>query len=128
LNKSETVAVEFPMLPDPQAQIEVSPADVASWIQLPSQDRPRLIDCREREELEICQIAGNEWFPLSTLAETLDGLTSNTERGIVVYCHHGMRSQRAAMFLRSRGVENAFSMAGGIEAWTDQIDPSLNRY
>ena len=116
------------MLPDPQAQIEVSPADVASWIQLPSQERPRLIDCREREELEICQIAGNEWFPLSTLADTLYGLTSDTERGIVVYCHHGMRSQRAAMVLRSRGVENSFSMAGGIEAWTDQIDPSLARY
>jgi rhodanese-related sulfurtransferase len=32
------------------------------------------------------------------------------------------------MFLRSRGVENALSMAGGIEEWTDQIDPSLNRY
>jgi adenylyltransferase/sulfurtransferase len=88
----------------------------------------RRSDCREREELEICQIAGNEWFPLSTLAETLDRLTVDTERGIVVYCHHGMRSQRAAMFLRSRGVENTFSMAGGIEAWTDQIDPSLTRY
>jgi rhodanese-related sulfurtransferase len=39
-----------------------------------------------------------------------------------------MRSQRAAMFLRSRGVENTFSMAGGIEAWTDQIDPSMPQY
>ena len=58
------------MLPDPQTHIEVIPAEVASWIQLPPQKRPRLIDCREREELEICQIAGNEWFPLSTLAET----------------------------------------------------------
>ena len=116
------------MLPDPQTQIEVSPADIATWIGLPPQERPRLIDCREQEELEICQINGNEWFPLSTLAETLDRLTSDTERGIVVYCHHGMRSQRAAMLLRSRGVENAFSMAGGIEAWTDLIDPSMTRY
>lgn len=116
------------MLPDPQSQIEVSPAEVASWIHLPPQERPRLIDCREEEELEICQIVGNEWFPLSTLAETLDRLTADTACGIVVYCHHGMRSQRAAMFLRSRGVENAFSMAGGIEAWTDQIDSSLTRY
>jgi rhodanese-related sulfurtransferase len=32
------------------------------------------------------------------------------------------------MFLRSRGLENTFSMAGGIEAWADQIDPSMNRY
>ena len=116
------------MLSNPQTHIEVSPAQVASWIQLPSQERPRLIDCREKEELEICQIVGNEWFPLSTLAETIDRLTADTERGIVIYCHHGMRSQRAVMFLRSRGVENAFSMAGGIEAWTDQINPSLNRY
>ena len=116
------------MLPNPQTHIEVSPADVASWIQLPPHERPRLIDCRERDELEICQIAGNEWFPLSTLGDTLESLISDTERGIVVYCHHGMRSGRAAMLLRSRGVENAFSMAGGIEAWTDLIDPSMARY
>ena len=84
------------MLPDPQTDIEVSPAEVASWIQLPPQERPRLIDCREREELEICQIAGNEWFPLSTLAETLDRLTVDTERGIVVVNAAGSNAVSAA--------------------------------
>lgn len=116
------------MLPNPETQIEVSPADVASWIGLPPQERPRLIDCRERDELEICQIAGNEWFPLSALGEIIQGLTKDTDRGLVFYCHHGMRSKRAAQFLRSHGVEKAFSMTGGIDAWSEFVDPSIARY
>ncbi len=116
------------MLPNPETQIEVSPFDVASWISLPPQERPRLIDCREKNELEICQIAGNEWFPLSTLGETIKTLTAHTDRGLVFYCHHGMRSQRAAQFIRAHGVEKAFSMTGGIAAWSELIDPSMAQY
>ncbi|MEX1116425.1 MAG: rhodanese-like domain-containing protein [Akkermansiaceae bacterium] len=46
----------------------------------------------------------------------------------MVYCHHGMCSLRAATFLRSIGVENAFSMGGGIERWSQVIDPEVPRY
>lgn len=108
--------------------LEVSPADVAGWIGLPPGQRPRLIDCREQDELAICQIQGNEWVPLGTFPESLSKLTADTGRGVVVYCHHGMRSLRAANFLRSHGVEMAFSMSGGIEEWACLIDPEMARY
>lgn len=101
---------------------------VAAWVGLSRDQRPRLIDCREEEELAICQIAGNEWFPLGLFPGIREILATGNERGVVVYCHHGMRSLRAAALLRSYGVENAFSMSGGIERWSQIIDPEVPRY
>ncbi len=117
-----------PMLPDPTATAEVSRAQVAEWIDLPDGERPRLIDCREAEELAVCQLPGNEWIPLGTFPEKAAAIAADAQRGIVVYCHHGMRSMRAAQFLRAHGVARAFSMAGGIDAWSRLVDPKVPRY
>ncbi len=116
------------MLPDAAATLEITPEEVAAWSHLPREQRPRLIDCREEDELAICQIAGNEWFPLGIFPYAGERLTADRERGVVVYCHHGMRSLRGASFLRAQGVEKAFSMQGGIEAWADRIDLEMARY
>lgn len=118
----------FPSLPDPEVTLEISLAAVAEWVRLPAEQRPRLIDCREADELAICRIEGNEWIPLGMFPSSLEKLTAGTGRGVVVYCHHGMRSHRAAAFLRAHGVENAFSMSGGIDAWSAYIDPAVARY
>lgn len=115
-------------LPDAGRTLEISPAEVAAWVHLPPGQRPRLIDCREADELAICQIAGNEWFPLGGFPEAGERLTADAARGVVVYCHHGMRSQRGALFLRAHGVKNAFSMTGGIDAWSRLIEPAVARY
>jgi rhodanese-related sulfurtransferase len=118
----------FPSLPDPEFTLEIAPAAVAEWIHLPAGKRPCLIDCREPDELAICRIDGHEWVPLGSFPASLDKLRDGGERGVVVYCHHGMRSLRAASFLRAHGVENAFSMSGGIDAWSAFIDPLVARY
>jgi rhodanese-related sulfurtransferase len=116
------------LLPDAAATLEVSPASVAAWHRLPREQRPRLIDCREADELAICRIEGADWFPLGTFPEVIGKLTADTERGVVVFCHHGMRSMRAASFLRGHGVENAFSMHGGTDLWAVEIDKQMARY
>ena len=118
----------FTELPDPADTLEVTPSAVAEWVNLPPEQRPRLIDCREQDELAVCQIDGNEWYPLGTFSEAREKLTADVGRGVVIYCHHGMRSLRAAAFLRAHGVENAFSMHGGIDAWSRLIDPDVPRY
>lgn len=115
-------------LPDAAATWEINPEAVAAWIHLPRDQRPRLIDCRERDELAICQIAGNEWFPLGIFPTAGPALAGDDARGIVVYCHHGMRSLRGASILRAQGVEKVFSMKGGIEAWAELVDPEMPRY
>ncbi len=116
------------MLPDAEQTMEVTVAEVAGWIDLPPSERPRLIGCREREGLDICRIDGAEWLPLGEFPTSLERFQGNVGRGVVVYCHHGMRSMHAAAFLRAQGVEQVFSMAGGIDAWARLVDASMDRY
>jgi rhodanese-related sulfurtransferase len=47
---------------------------------------------------------------------------------VVVYCHHGVRSIHGTLMLHQAGISNAVSMAGGIEAWSTLIDPTVPRY
>jgi rhodanese-related sulfurtransferase len=120
---------EFPSgLPDAETTIEISPRAVAQWHSLPKEERPLLIDCREADELIICRIDGLEWIPLGEFSQRVEAIRADSERGVVVYCHHGMRSRRAADFLRAHGIKNTFSMSGGIDMWSDIIDASVPRY
>jgi adenylyltransferase/sulfurtransferase len=115
-------------LPDPSATMEVSCSEVATWATLPENERPRLLDCRQPDEWDICHLDGAQLLPLGDFPSRIEALKEGVERGVVVYCHHGMRSLRATAFLRDIGVENAFSMAGGIDAWSRTVDPDLARY
>ena len=47
---------------------------------------------------------------------------------LVLICHHGVRSYQSALYLLNAGFEQVYSLQGGIDAWAEQIDPSLNRY
>jgi len=57
--------------------------------------------------------------------ERLDDLPR--DKPVIVYCHHGVRSRQVAGFLREQGYD-ARSLAGGIDAWSQQIDPACPRY
>lgn len=116
------------LLPDPDASMEVSPEKVMAWTGLDPESRPMLIDCREADELMICRIPGHEWIPLREIPHRMEAIRSRSARGVVVYCHHGMRSLHAAEFLRGHGISNAFSMHGGIDLWSQSVDPTVARY
>ncbi|MBV8580868.1 MAG: sulfurtransferase, partial [Candidatus Eremiobacteraeota bacterium] len=47
---------------------------------------------------------------------------------IVVMCHHGGRSARVTQFLEANGYANAVNLDGGIDAWSESIDPTVPRY
>ena len=119
-----------PALPDPETTEEVSPEDVAAWLAAgDAAGGPILIDCREAGELEICRIDGARWIPMGEIPAAVDALREEDgPRGIIISCHHGMRSLRVARFLRQHGLERVFSMAGGIDAWSLRIDPAVMRY
>ncbi|HEV2969118.1 MAG TPA: rhodanese-like domain-containing protein [Pirellulales bacterium] len=87
-----------------------------------------LLDCREPDEFAIAKIEGAQLLPMSELAARVDELAPYRDRRIVVHCHHGGRSLRVANWLRGQGFDQAQSMAGGIDAWATEIDPTVPRY
>jgi rhodanese-related sulfurtransferase len=87
-----------------------------------------LLDCRELDEHALVSISGARLLPMSEIATRLAELEAHREDPIAVHCHHGGRSLKVAHWLRSQGFAKAQSMAGGIDEWARQIDPSLPRY
>ncbi len=86
----------------------------------------QLLDIRDDWERAISSLAGSVDIAMSTLPGSLDRLSPDS--AVVVLCHHGMRSFQVALWLRDQGFENAFSVAGGIDAWSIEVDPSIARY
>ena len=76
-------------------------------------------------EEELRKIRG---VRISYVAQSAAAWPTDDERPYIIYCHHGMRSLQATQFLRGKGYANSFSLAGGIDAWSLQIDPEVPRY
>lgn len=87
-----------------------------------------LLDCREPDEHATARIAGSVLIPMHELSGRLAELEPHRSGRIVVHCHHGGRSLRVTQYLRQQGFAQAQNMAGGIDAWSDKIDPNVPRY
>jgi molybdopterin/thiamine biosynthesis adenylyltransferase/rhodanese-related sulfurtransferase len=86
----------------------------------------RLIDVREPWESSIASIEGSELIPIGTLGRTMGEF--DRDEPLVLYCHHGTRSAHALEALRRNGFTRATHLAGGIDEYARQVDPSLARY
>jgi rhodanese-related sulfurtransferase len=87
-----------------------------------------LLDCRESDEHAVSHIVDAKFLPMSEIADRLTDLEPHRRRPIVVLCHHGGRSRRVARWLREQGFSQAQSLAGGIDRWSQEIDPKVPRY
>ena len=99
--------------------------DVATAAQL-HREGALLLDVREPFEVATCAVAGSRHIPMRQIPESLPDLPR--DRLILVQCHHGGRSLRVTEFLRANGFTQVSNVAGGIDAWAEQIAPSLTRY
>jgi monothiol glutaredoxin len=88
-------------------------------------ERFGLFDVRTPEERAIAHIEGARLLD-AELAAQLEQLDKGTL--LVFHCHHGGRSQRAAEHFASLGFTNVWNLAGGIDAWSQQVDPNVPRY
>jgi rhodanese-related sulfurtransferase len=82
------------------------------------------LDVRLPQEKKIADLGG-DLIPVHILEQNHQSLPKNIP--IICYCHHGVRSLAAAEILRSKGFE-AYSLAGGIDQWSLDIDPKITRY
>jgi rhodanese-related sulfurtransferase len=87
-----------------------------------------LLDCREPSEVATARIAGTLHIPMREIPARLAELDAHKAGRVVVHCHHGGRSMRVTQFLRQQGFQQTQNMAGGIDAWSQEVDPSVPRY
>lgn len=85
-----------------------------------------VVDVREPWEAEIARIEGARLVPLGEFAARAGELPRDTP--ILVLCHHGGRSMQATQWLRRNGYDKVSNVAGGIDAWSREIDPAVPRY
>ena len=100
----------------------------------PSQRAPLLLDVREPWEIALAaiRIEGCESLaiPMNEVPARLDALAAARDgtQPVVCICHHGMRSAQVVAFLERQGWADVYNLAGGIAAWSAQVDPGVPTY
>ena len=107
-------------------EYEATPREVKALLDS-APDRVLLVDCRTAPEWEVARVPGSVHVPLDELDARVDELPVDG-REVFVLCHHGVRSMKGTLLLRSHGIENARSVAGGIDCWSLAADAGVPRY
>jgi adenylyltransferase/sulfurtransferase len=103
---------------------EMAPVDLSA--KLAAGESLEILDVREPHEWAIARIAGARLIPLAALDQRLAELPQNRE--IIVHCKLGGRSAQAVRRLRAAGFTRVWNLAGGIQRWSEEVDPSVPRY
>lgn len=101
----------------------ISPAQLKSMLE--AGEIKELVDVRTPQERARATIAGSRLLDDRTMQELLQ---ADVNTPIAFFCHHGGRSQAAAEHFRDRGFRKVYNLAGGIDAWSREIDASVPRY
>jgi len=106
---------------------EISPTEAKDRLSVSKQ--AVLIDVREPVEYALAHLEGGLLVPMHSVPaefQRLEGLAG--EADLLILCHHGVRSLQVVSWLRAQGLDNCTSIAGGIDRWSTQVDPSIPRY
>jgi rhodanese-related sulfurtransferase len=90
------------------------------------QATPLLLDVREPWEFDICRIEGSTLMPMRQIHTAVEQL--DRDHHTVVICHHGIRSRQVCHYLMQMGFTNVFNLVGGVQAWANDVDPSMPTY
>lgn len=110
---------------------QIRPGQLAQWLQtMRAHGEPVVLDVREPHELQVASVRADGFtllaIPMGHIPSRLNEL--DPEQPVACLCHHGARSQQVAAFLQSHGFENVANIAGGIHAWSAELDPSIAVY
>jgi rhodanese-related sulfurtransferase len=105
---------------------ELTPRELAAWRNDAAREAPLLVDVREPWEVAICRIEGSQHIPLQSIPSRAGELPR--ERDLVLVCHHGNRSRRAAQWLEHNGYTRLYNLDGGVEGWATDVEPGMARY
>lgn len=110
---------------------QVRPKDLAIWLKSVSQyGEPVVLDVRELGELRTASVTADGFtlvsIPMGVIPPRLSELSPH--QPIACLCHHGGRSMQVASFLERQGFSHVANIAGGINAWSAELDPTVPRY
>lgn len=110
---------------------QIRPSQLSDWlVNACAHGQPVVLDVREPSELQIASIKADGFelltIPMGVIPTRLNEL--DPEQPVACLCHHGGRSMQVASFLKARGFAHVANIAGGIHAWSAEIDPSIPRY
>jgi adenylyltransferase/sulfurtransferase len=117
-------AADQPPATSHQSLMEITPKELKE--RLDRGDKLTIVDVREPHEYQINRIPGSVLIPLGDIPKRVNELDPEAE--LVMQCKSGVRSGKAADFLRSQGYTRVLNLKGGILAWIDQVDPSQPKY
>jgi len=104
----------------------VSAVKLGEWLK--SDKPPKLLDVRQQYEHDVARLDDARLIPLPELPVRTGELADWKEEDVVVYCHHGIRSQMAIGVLRAAGFHKLHNLTGGIDAWSVTVDEQVARY
>ncbi len=104
---------------------QIEPTEVARKLKSAS-EKVVLLDVREPFERGMAVILPSIHIPMAEIPERTGEIPSDRE--VIVYCHSGSRSMVVAGFLAGHGFKSVLNLAGGIDAWSVEVDPSVPRY
>jgi rhodanese-related sulfurtransferase len=110
---------------------QVRPQDLAAWLDsVRPFGTPVVLDVREPHELQMASVRADGFtlltIPMGVIPPRLNEL--DPQQPIACLCHHGGRSMQVASFLKGRGFAHVANIAGGINAWSAEVDPTVPRY
>lgn len=110
---------------------QIRPAQLSIWLQSAREHgEPVVLDVREPHELQLASVTANGFalraIPMGLIPPRISEL--DPSQPIACLCHHGMRSMQVANFLQSQGFEHVVNIAGGIHAWSAELDPTVAVY
>lgn len=110
---------------------QIRPSQLSTWLaSARAHGAPVVLDVREPSELRVASIKADGFelvtIPMGVVPPRLNEL--DPTQPIACLCHHGARSMQVASFLRARGFDHVANIAGGINAWSTELDPTVPRY
>ena len=105
---------------------QLSVPQLQAMLAQPEGERPHMIDVREPWEWQLARIDGATHIPMQQIPARIQEI--DEMRPTVVYCHHGVRSLQVVAFLERQGFQQLHNLAGGIDAWSRQVDAAVPLY
>ena len=110
---------------------QIRPAQLAAWLDsVRAHGEPIVLDVREPSELRVASVTADGFklltIPMGGIPPRLNEL--DPAQPVACLCHHGARSMQVASFLKAQGFEHVVNIAGGIHAWSAELDPTVAMY